>query len=62
MDIKELAKRDKKELERNLAESRNKLAKMRFDISAKQIKNHREIRKVKKDIARILTILKSHNM
>jgi len=49
-------------LERNLAESRNKLAKMRFDISAKQIKNHREIRKVKKDIARILTILKSHNM
>ncbi len=62
MDIKELVKRDKKELERNLAESRNKLAKMRFDISAKQIKNHREIRKVKKDIARILTILKSHNM
>ncbi|PIU77819.1 MAG: 50S ribosomal protein L29 [Candidatus Moranbacteria bacterium CG_4_10_14_3_um_filter_44_15] len=62
MDIKELAKRDRKELERNLAESRNKLAKMRFDISAKQIKNHREIRKVKKDIARILTILKSHNM
>jgi len=62
MDIKELAKRDKKELERNLAESRNKLAKMRFDISAKQMKNHREIRKVKKDIARILTILKSHNM
>jgi len=62
MDIKELAKRVRKELERNLAESRNKLAKMRFDISAKQIKNHREIRKVKKDIARILTILKSHNM
>jgi ribosomal protein L29 len=61
MNIKEIREKNKKELERNLGELRNKLTKMKFDISAKQMKNHREIRKVKKDIARILMVLKSHN-
>ncbi len=46
------------ELKKNLADLRNKLTKVRFDISAKQVKNHREIRKIKKDVARILTALK----
>jgi len=49
----------REELKRNLADLRNAVTKMRFDISGKQAKNHREVRKTKKDIARILTILKS---
>jgi large subunit ribosomal protein L29 len=58
MKISEIRGKNKHELEKDLVEMRNKLAKMRFDISAKQVKNHREIRKMKKDIARILTLLK----
>jgi len=58
MKIKEIREKNRKELERNLCEIRNKLTKMKFDISGKQIKNHREIRKMKKDIAKILTELK----
>ena len=59
MKISEIREKSENELKKNLVEFRNKKAKMRFDISAKQVKNHREARKVKKDIARILTVLKS---
>lgn len=59
MDIKEIREKNSKELEKNLTELRNKLTKIRFDISGKQMKNHREIRKVKKEIARISTVLGS---
>lgn len=58
MKIKEIREKSENELKKDLAELRNKLAKMRFDISAKQVKNHRDIRMVKKDIARILTVSK----
>ncbi|MDI6777861.1 MAG: 50S ribosomal protein L29 [Patescibacteria group bacterium] len=61
MKISDIQNMKKEELERNLHELRNKLAKIRFDISAKQVKNHREARKTKKEIARILTALKSGN-
>lgn len=57
MKIKDIKDMKKAELERNLTELRNKSTKMKFDISGKQVKNHREIRVVKKDIARILTVL-----
>jgi large subunit ribosomal protein L29 len=59
MKISEIREKSENELKKNLVEMRNKKAKMRFDISAKQVKNHREARKVKKNIARILTVLKS---
>ena len=58
MKVKEIREKNENELKKNLVELRNKSAKLRFDISAKQSKNHREIREEKKDIARILTILK----
>lgn len=57
MSIKELQGKNKEELAKQLTELRNKFAKIRFDISAKQVKNHREFRKTKKEIARILTLL-----
>ena len=58
MKIKEIREKSENELKKDLVERRNKLAKMRFDISAKQVKNHRDIRITKKDIARILTLLR----
>ena len=46
------------ELKRLLEEKRELVRKMRFDIAAKQVKNHRDYRKAKKEVARILTILR----
>jgi large subunit ribosomal protein L29 len=54
--IKEIREKNENELKKNLTELRNKITKMRFDISGKQLKNHREIRIVKKEIARIMTV------
>lgn len=62
MKAKEVREKNPNELKKDLVELRNKMTKLRFDISAKQVKNHREIRKLKKDIARILMVLRSRSM
>ena len=58
MKAKELRQKTIKELQELLQERRKRLAQLRFDLSLKKLKNVREIREVKKDIARILTLLK----
>lgn len=58
MHIKELREKNKEELKKLLAEKQKETRKFRFDIAAKQVKNNRELRKSKRDIARILTLLK----
>lgn len=60
MKIKELREKSEGELQKLLEEKREAVRKLRFDIASRQVKNHREGRNAKKDIARILTILKSH--
>jgi len=60
MKIKELQKRPKKELKYLLENSRKKLMDLRFKVSSRQLKNVREIRKTKKLIAQILTLLKNN--
>jgi len=60
--IKDIREKNRKDLEEDLSELRNKLVKIRFDVSAKQMKNHREIRKIKKDIAMILTHLHQNSL
>ena len=57
MKAKEIKQRPKKELQKLLQDSREKLRQLRFDLVSGRVKNVREIRKIKKDIARILTIL-----
>jgi len=57
MRISEIRQRSKKELQKLLQELREKLRQLRFDLSSGKVKNVREIRIIKKDIARILTIL-----
>ncbi|MDP2830529.1 MAG: 50S ribosomal protein L29 [bacterium] len=59
MEFKELKKKSESELHRILAESRDKLRDLRFKDANKQLKNVREIRKVREMIARILTLLNS---
>lgn len=58
MKSSEIREKNENELKKELIDLRNKAAKLRFDISARQVKNHRELRKIKKDIARILTHLR----
>jgi large subunit ribosomal protein L29 len=58
MKASELRKKDKKELEKIVQESRKKLSDLRFKFSSNKLKNTKEIDNIKKDVARILTILK----
>ena len=58
MKTVELRKKDKKELEKTVLELRKKLSDLRFKFSSNQLKNVKEIHNSKKEIARILTILK----
>jgi large subunit ribosomal protein L29 len=57
MKTKELRQKTKPELEKILREDKEKLRELRFNLIAGKVKNVREIRKIKKDIAKIITIL-----
>jgi large subunit ribosomal protein L29 len=56
MKTSELRQKSKEELQRFLQEKREKLRILRFDLASGKVKNVREIREIKKDIARILTL------
>ena len=58
MKIKDMNQKSKEELDKNLLDSRERLRQLRFDLIAGKVKNIREIRHLKKDIARIMTLLK----
>jgi ribosomal protein L29 len=57
MEFKELKTKTEKELKQILNESREKLRDLRFKDANKQLKNVREIRVIKKTIAKILTLI-----
>ncbi|MBT7228342.1 50S ribosomal protein L29 [Candidatus Parcubacteria bacterium] len=57
MTAKEAKKLDINQLNEKLLELRNKSRELRFSIANNQLKDMREFRKNKKDIARILTVL-----
>ena len=57
MEFKELKKKSENELHKLLSEQRDKLRDLRFKDASKQLKNVREIRKVRKIIAQTLTLL-----
>jgi large subunit ribosomal protein L29 len=57
MKVSELRPKSQSDLQKVLLEKRERLRQLRFDLAAGKIKNVREIRKIKKDIARILTII-----
>jgi large subunit ribosomal protein L29 len=58
MKAKELREKKIEELEKILKEKREKLKNLKLDLIQGKLKNVREIRETKRDIARILTILK----
>ncbi|MFA6047949.1 MAG: 50S ribosomal protein L29 [Parcubacteria group bacterium] len=58
MKVKELREKGIEELKKLLAEKREIVRKARFDMATKQVKNNRQKRNEKRDIARIITLIK----
>ena len=59
--FEELKNKSKDELNHLLAEFKAKLLKLNFDLADSKVQDVSQIGKTKKDIARILTLLKSQN-
>ena len=57
MKMRELLNRSDQDLQKDLQEMREKLRSFRFDLEAGKVKDVRGIRQLKKDIARILTLI-----
>lgn len=58
MKIRELEKKSSEELEKLYIDFCQKRQQLNFKVASKQLKNVREVRDVRKTIARILTIQK----
>lgn len=57
MKVKEIGGKTKKELEEFLREKQESLRRFRFNLASGKMKNTKEARELRKDIARIFTIL-----
>jgi len=62
MKISELGQKPKEELQKLLQDCRERLRQLKFDLVSGKVKNVREIRMVKKDIARINTLIATNNL
>lgn len=60
-EIQELKTKSDLELQKLLRESREKLQALRFNLAAGKVKNVKELKFLKKYIARILTFLNAKN-
>ena len=57
MKAKDLRNQSNKELQKKLADNRAKIAQLDVDYRTKEVKNIREIRSLKRTVARILTVM-----
>jgi len=62
MKIKEVRQKSDKELQKLLATLRDKLRDLRFKTASKQLKNYKEMEQIKKDVARISTVMKERKL
>ncbi len=58
-ELQELKMKSAAELEKMLKDGKEKLRALKFDLFAGKVKNINELKRVKKDIARVLTIMNS---
>jgi len=58
MQTKEIRQQSDKQLQNLIRENKEKLKKLRFSLSIRQLKNYSEINQTKKIVARAKTILK----
>lgn len=57
MEIKEIRNKSLSELNHLLDDLRKKLDELKFKVFQNQLKNIREVRVIKKDIAKLMTVL-----
>lgn len=62
MKVAEIRALKAEELAKQLEESAKMLLDLRFRLETKQLVNHREIRRVKKEIARLQTIIREKEL
>ncbi|MBE3576782.1 MAG: 50S ribosomal protein L29 [Limnochordales bacterium] len=62
MKASEIRQLDNDELQRRLSSLREELFNLRFQLATGQLENTSRIRQVRKDIARILTILREREL
>ena len=62
MKLKEYRDLDTGELNRQLEETHQELFNLRFRLATKQLVNHREVRRVKKKIARLKTLIREREL
>ncbi len=60
--IKELRELSEAELQKKFTDSKQELFNLRFRLATKQLVNHREVRRVKRNIARLETLLKEREL
>ena len=58
MKIQEIRKKSSEDLLKLLEEMKDNIRTLRFKVASKEIKNHQQLRHTKKDLAKILTILR----
>ena len=61
MKVEEIRKMTSEELEKQLKELKNELFNLRFQNAINQLDNPHRIGEVKKDIARVMTVLNEKN-
>jgi len=60
--VKETREQTTEDLNKQLEDSHQELFNLRFRLSTKQLVNHREVRRVKRNIARLKTLLKEREL
>lgn len=62
MKLEEIKAKTNEELAKRLEEAHQELFNLRFRLATKQLVNHREIPRVKREIARLSTILREREL
>ena len=62
MKVEEIRALNSEELIKQLEETHKELFELRFRLATKQLVNHRQVRKVRKDIARLKTIMREKEL
>jgi len=62
MKAKELHTKSNKELQKDLADLRQSYAKTLIDMRTREVKNVKTLNGIKKDIARVLTVLREQEL
>lgn len=62
MRAKELREKNQTELEKELQELKKELFNLRFQHATNQLANPMELKRVKRDIARVKTVIRQHEL